>query len=284
VTSVYDWSMALRRPLRLLLALSLSSSGAAAIACSGSSDDSGGGGTHYTLDNVCEEIAPKICALQQGCCTSSGIGFDEPGCKTYQLDECNPNVAEVKAGTMTFDASQVDPCLAGIKPLFEACRVAYPDLLQYFSALRACEHVFVGQNDEGALCDRDAQCKPSEDPKTLVGCEGGRCKWSRVVGSGATCDFDDLAPHLCDAGLYCDIATGGTSGTCKTATALGQACDPVSLECGIGAFCQASTQTCVEASNEGDSCVSPFQCKSLQCTAGSCEAVAPPVEADDCGK
>ena len=46
----------------------------------GAAGDGGtSGGTTYTLDNVCELTAPKICALRKPCCEKS-FGFDEATC------------------------------------------------------------------------------------------------------------------------------------------------------------------------------------------------------------
>jgi hypothetical protein len=255
-------------------------------ACGGSDDDDDGG--DYTLDNVCDKTVPRICSMRESCCTTSGIGYDQAGCEAEARADCESNVALVEVGDASFDGSKVDPCLDGLAPALEACRVGYPDTLKYLSALHACRLAFQGTKDEGAACTRDAECKASADQNTIVGCEpaalGGamRCKHSRVVGEGASCDFDADAPHLCAEGLYCDLT--GTSGTCKTSTALGATCNPLSNECGAGNFCQASSQTCVDALPEGEACgVNPFQCKSLSCTGGTCAAIEPLVNAEECG-
>jgi hypothetical protein len=248
-----------------------------ASAC-GSSDDSSG--DNYTLDNVCDLLPPKICAAEQGCCSSSGIGFDQTGCEDYQKSECQKNVADAKAGTMTFNAGSIDSCLSQIKTVFDACRIPPFELEQYLGALGTCANVFVGQKDIGAACDRDAECKPG-GPDEFVNCSETTKKCARAtwVGSGAACGFDPNALALCKSGLYCDP----TSSTCKTSVPKGQTCTPAAGECGLGLYCELASQTCVDAKAEGEACVSAFECRSIGCTALKCDPVDPVVHADGCG-
>lgn len=253
-------------------------------ACGSNDSDDGGGGT-YSLESVCEDIAPKICNLRKSCCTSSGIGYDEAGCLAEFKADCQQDVAAAKAGTETFDGTKVDACLAAFEPILTACRISMADLEDYIPAVKSCT-VFVGQKDLGAACTRDNECKPSADPDTFVSCnDQGKCAEVRYVGEGAACSFEDGNSAICKDGLYCAFTSlNPPEGTCKKATSKGATCTVISGECGFGYICDPGSKTCVDAKGEGQSCTTGLECSSLNCAGGSCAAPDPVVDAAECGK
>src|SRR5689334_22877868 len=116
---------------------SVLSSAAIAIACGGSSDSglsgtggvasggSAGGGDKYPLAEVCAKLAPIGCGYSKGCCEQSGFGYDENGCVQHAIADCEKNVAEVNAGTMTYDANQIDACLPAFEKLLNQCVIGF---------------------------------------------------------------------------------------------------------------------------------------------------------------
>lgn len=266
---------------------------AAAPACGGSSSDSG---SKYSLDTVCVAVTPQLCTDRQACCESASLGYDDAACKQHELDNCNANVAEVHAGTMTFDGSNIDTCLQYIKQYDAQCRLSLADIADVFSKLKPCQHIFTGQLAEGASCERDGQCMQSSDPNTSVGCDKTTkvCTWTRLLASGEACEIGAGAkPGFCGAGLYCDIAITQPQpfkGTCKTATPVGSACDTsvaFNLECALGNYCDATSGKCTTGKGDGEACTpgsGDLECASLKCdaTSGKCIAPNPVVDSVDC--
>lgn len=254
--------------------------------------DGGDGGTAggYTLDNVCDLTGPKLCAARASCCTASG-GYDEAKCLAHAKTECEKDVAAAKAGTMTFDGSKIDECLVKIAPIIQKCSIEFSDFQNLAKTLNGCR-IFSGQLGEGQPCDRDNQCKPTNSDTSFTSCDNTtkKCKTITMLAAGANCDFKDGSGGICSAGLYCDIATGATSGTCKTALSLDAACQQSKpLECGLGAYCGASNK-CVKSQAGGATCENFLQCSSLKCPktgdagAGTCAPVDPIAKPEECGR
>ena len=262
----------------------------------GSSSSSSGGssgstnGGAYTLDNVCERIAPKICELRKSCCEKS-YGYDEAKCIEFTKADCAKDVADARGGRMTFHPDLIDSCLTKFKPVLDACFETI-DLL--FAAFDIAEcRIFQGQLDEGAQCERSSQCK-SGPAGSFVDCNDSRrvCTYARLFKENEACRYGDNAGGYCAKGLYCDAPLGGNvAGTCKKATPIGSSCDTlklVSTECGLGAYCDKGTGKCTAAKDQGAACDTAFECKSLSCENGGsggdrkCQAADPIVDPDEC--
>lgn len=234
---------------------------------SSSSSSSGGTGKSYTLDNVCDLTAPKICALRKGCCEKTH-GYDEAACIAFAKAECAKDVVDVRGGRMTFHPELIDSCLVKFKPILDGCFQTI-DLLLQAADIADCR-IFQGQLDEGARCGRDSECK-SGPAGAFVDCNDERqsCTYTRFFKEGEACRYGDNAGGFCSKGLYCDAPLGGgVPGTCKKATPVGSSCDTlklVSTECGLGAYCDKGTGKCTVAKDDGHSCDGAFECKSLQC-------------------
>jgi hypothetical protein len=191
---------------------------------------------------------------------------------------------------MTFHADLVDPCITKFQPLFDACFVTIDVLFQ--SADVAECRIFQGQLDEGARCERDSQCK-SGPAGAFVDCNEDRqaCTYTRFFKEGEDCRYGDDGGGFCGKGLYCDAPLGGTAiGKCKKATPIGQSCDTLKLvspECGLGAYCDKSSGKCTAAKDEGASCDTGFECRTLECdSSGSggrkCSPAEPIVKSSEC--
>lgn len=232
----------------------------------------------YTLENVCVKAAPVNCDVREVCCAKAPSMYDEAGCTTDFTSECDKNVADVKAGIMTFDGESIDACLTAMQPFAEKCFLEIGDLIGLPVALAPCAKIFVGQLKEGDACERTAQCQSSLSDKEIVQCDDStkKCVTTRFLPLGATCN--PITRNFCDQGLYCgDIDFLSMKGTCKTSTPPGSPCTPgaLSFECGLGYTCDAMTMVCVEANDVGEPCTTALDCKSANCSGGMCEQANP---------
>jgi hypothetical protein len=260
-----------------------------------SAGGSGGGTTGYTLDTVCAQVTPKICAGRKSCCTTEGA-FDEAKCEAFELMKCQANVAEVKAGTMTFDGSHIDECLTKIQPLLDGCVATIPIIEKAVTDLKLCNTIFQGKKMAGDACTEDAQCAQPTAAGSSAGCDAktNQCSTTTFADLGAACAFGAPANTFCKSGLYCDadFTKNPVVGTCKTATALGATCDKTKvndLECGLGFYCEGTSSACVKAKDGGAACTGAIECQSLACTipmgakAGTCAPLDPLVKSKECG-
>ncbi len=258
----------------------------------GTSSADGGSGTTttYTLDNVCELTAPKVCALRKPCCEKT-FGYDEAGCIAEAKADCAKDVADARGGRMTFHPERVDPCLAKFQSILDGCYETV-DLLYRAFEITECR-VFEGQLTDGAKCERDSQCAPASGPSAFVDCNDERkvCTVTRLLEEGAACAYGDGSPGFCAKGLYCDAPLGqSNAGTCKKATPLGADCNKnalLSLECGLGAYCDRTSGKCTTAKGDGAPCDTALECQSLSCegTGGpgkTCQKAKPIVDENEC--
>ncbi len=240
----------------------------------------------YTLENVCVKIAPELCAVREPCCLQ-GNGFDETACIAYETEVCEKNVADVRAGVMTFDGNTIDACLVALEPYADKCFLAITD---YFTApqdFEPCSKVFAGTLKEGTVCERDAQCEFSLGDRELVACGEmtKKCETTRFLPKDASCVLSQDTKELCDQGLYCDYDFLSMEGACITAKKVGDACNPspIQFSCGIGAaYCDGTTKVCTEAKGEGAACQSLFECKSLKCEMALCARPDPLFDGAQC--
>jgi hypothetical protein len=232
----------------------------------------------YTIDDVCDRLPSKICAQRKSCCTKGG-SFNEAGCVAFETSNCQKNVADVKAGKMTFAPDSIGACMAAIEPWASQCFLSSDDLFAYAEASNACRKVFVGQVAKDGACDRSEQCALPTSPKESSFCEfDGKCALVRYIPEGTACDLGAANGELCDQGLYCDVEPQQTLGTCKKVTAVGAACDAQSvanLECGLDAYCDMASAKCTASKNGGEACASPLECRSFVCEANKCTNAGP---------
>jgi len=228
----------------------------------------------YTLDDVCDRTAPILCETRKACCTASGTGYDEAGCLAHARAECAKDVADVRAGKATFHGDRIPACITKIKALLaESCVLTFDLLQKYIRDIAACQ-TFEGSLDVGATCERGSQCKAGATKDELAGCDDDtkKCKTTKVVGENAPCSLTDGLTAICDQGLYCDIDFGDAGkldGVCRKKTPLKSACDknkkPVSLECGLGNYCDKATALCTAGKKGGETCEDNFECGSVTC-------------------
>ena len=223
-------------------------------------------GTTAPLDGICAKIASATCTSGlEVCCTKHGLPYDHGNCTSNVTTVCDAAVAEVKAGTRTYDASKADECLSALRSLYSTCSVP---LLTFIKAYPPCNQLLNGSTPLGGSCTNDAECHAA--PGALANCgAGGRCENLSVVGKGAPCAFGGSTPALCDTGLYCSTPGSGAPGTCKTAKGIGSTCGgSFDTACGFGNSCNG--RICAPGLPQGSSCSSNLECASWSCPSGSC--------------
>lgn len=231
-----------------------------AVACSDSADDApssqtdgrgeGGGEDGYTLDNVCDAIAKKSCAAMASCCEKADLAYDEAACEDGGRRACLGEVAKVRAGKLSFDASAVDECIEVLRKSSDKCEMTAQEAAFDF-AIRACLRVFPGAIEEGASCSDDNECKPDTSGAMVVSCENGVCHTEPAfeeLGEGGDCGVS----AVCARGLYCAPDPDyGHGYVCAPAKDLGEACESfdecLSWACEEGTCAPAKKKFIVDA-------------------------------------
>lgn len=256
---------------------------ASPLACS--SDDEGTTSTGYTVDTVCAATTPKICAARKGCCDKAKLAHETAGCEAHEKSKCDLNVAEVKAGTMTFDGSKVDACLAKYQQLLDKCYVSFEEISAFIADLKICQ-IFVGKVAAGGACSRTEQCAPAAGANEQVACTNGKCVLTKLLPEGSACKYESGSTEFCQSGTYCDadFTKMPIVGTCKKSLAIGESCAGKQFACGLGSYCDMASQKCTEGKAVGAACGSDLECKTLACdgTAKTCSAGDPLVDAKEC--
>ncbi len=197
------------------------------VACGGSSDDGlNGPGVGVPIDDIPKKLGAVTCDLFKGCFgglyEAFTLGEDcETTYETASRDELPKLKAAIDAGTVLYDGTKVDGCIAAIKA--GGCQ-DNPDTPE-------CDAVFQGTVETGGDCELGAECKSTND-YCLVGSScPGKCA-PREQAGGACKRSDD-----CAAGLTCSDDTN----KCVKPAAIGAACGGGSEpDCGFGGFCIGS--------------------------------------------
>lgn len=260
------------RAFWLVSILAVSAASVFGVGC-GDDDDggSGGGGSTpgedgYTLDNVCAKLPVATCEERKECC-EKGSGFDQAGCEARERTECEANVAEVKAGTMTFHPENIAPCFAMLEPYGEQCFLTLSDLYTFLEEFKIC-HIFTDQRALGETCERRSQCATSEVEDEAIGCNEGTCSVVRFLAEGAACSVTSQ-DSFCTGGLYCDADAETMEGTCEKAAAVGDDCSSNPLVCGLDSYCDPTAGLCTAPKAGGDACTSHIECQSFVCDAAT---------------
>ncbi len=218
------------------------------------------------LENVCDVIASAACSSNTTtCCTASGFTFDEKTCRSRQKQYCDEQVAVVKAGKATYDATKIPGCVAAWKDTFSKCKVSLTDELR---AGGACALVFRGTITRGSPCTSDGECKAPEGG--LAACGSSKLCEVLFYGEAKADEPCRTNGYQCAAGLQC---TGDN--VCKPATPIGGACpSAMDQSCGFGNFCNALK--CAAGLPAGSACGNYLECASWQCVSSKCSDPTPP--------
>lgn len=244
-----------------------------AVAACSSTPVNDDGGDPAPLDTSvydgCVDFASRLCADSEGCCRQAYDDFDLDGCvATFKRDVCRPGADAVMAGRATYDADAVDACLAAHAEAHAVCVPSWKQTIALRQRIYADCRVIDGKTPAGGGCSIAATCK-HPDGNATVDCIKNVCQTIELLGEGAECPFPSGSVSVCDDGLTCDAPGLGSTGHCVKAPAEGDACDASSLEstaCGLGSYCDASSQTCKVAENRGGpSCTQSTECVSFDC-------------------
>jgi hypothetical protein len=225
----------------------------------------GGGGT--SLQTFCARVQATLVARDAEC-------LGEPMAASAALDNLDPCAAWTSAavaGTMEFDATNADACLAALEAL--PCTGLVPSI---------CLGVLGGRLPPGATCNA------GRDILVYSECAGdAQC----MVGGTGTCDGTCVTRaadgNSCGEGQPCVLTDecDGRTGRCAPLPREGETCGVTSLfPCAEGLYCSDAINggTCQPRHASGtcsnpDECVEPAVCNvsSLQPTS-TCEAPPPP--------
>ncbi len=213
----------------------------------------------FSDQQFCESLAPVI---------ESDTSFN-------QLGEL---VAAVKAGTVRYDPSTLNSCLAALGTL--PC----PTSLDGFFDNAACSDLFQGTVSHGDSCTVDQECPSGNycQQTTSETCDGlcetlglnctnsFQCPAGWACGQGQSC-VTVTAPGnsgqpcnedgACAAGLFCNV---NDQMTCEALAQLGDTCTPLLPSCANGLLCvpnaALTSGTCMTPVGEGGHCTTLFQC------------------------
>lgn len=209
--------------------------------CGGSSDGGGGGGSSVAIDDLPPVLAGAYCDAAKAC-FGPLLDIFLPGesCtanyETAISDELPRIKQAIEKGTIVYDGSKVQACVAAVKARgCSTTNVAPPE----------CTAAFDGTVEVGGDCDMDGECK-GDDTYCKVGaaCPG---KCSLREQAGGDCASDD---H-CGANLKCSEDTSKCIVPAKNGEACGGGSAP---ECEPGQFCLG----------EDSDANKPGTCKSLE--------------------
>jgi hypothetical protein len=235
-------------------------------------------------DAYCSLAAPRVCTA-----------FLQPGAPCTANDRCAGGDCDSQRGV----------CVAyGSQPADAGCTFDLLCASGLYCKSGACsrrESVGGPCRVYGGLdCDEPFTC---DVPDALIdGGVWGTCQ--ARSGDGGVCYG---LPADCLPGLLCDTPMLFTAGRCVPYRSQGQPCSRMLLNCKVGLYCDASTQTCLQLPHlgepcvrdpgnfrgsdcadgfcpadagtcrapqpEGHSCAAPWECESTLCSNGTCEAL-----------
>ena len=218
----------------------------------------------------------------------------------------NTVVAEVKAGTVSYDGDAASQCLAYLTD--NVCTFGG------FHGGQVCNSIFDGTLANGAACVEDEACKGYKtqtaqcvrtdnmcDPGTT--CCPGVCTAIQRAALGASCATLNCANDLycsgvdqtckalvptlgaayegydgCEDPMYCKITSGASTGVCADAAASGGACDTTgdTLCADARQYCDPTTLVCTNDALVGAACSDTVPCvaeANCNTATGKCEAV-----------
>jgi hypothetical protein len=223
-------------------------------------------------------LAKAFCAAAKPCCAGA---FDEAVCTTQAAYFLSPTGRSLPPGA-PFDASAAKTCLASVLALASQCS---PSLAGLQTTLAECQPVYPGTQLPGSHCSSFTDCAIT--PNGVRTCYGVKCgvqPFVVIVGAGQACDPDRDPPLVGQPLRRCDLATpecGAKSHVCEPRVPEGQSCAS-GARCTEGVACSINTGTCVPGAKLGDPCDYVACDEGLGCDSHKkCVAVASPGGACD---
>jgi hypothetical protein len=243
--------------------------GSLAAACgsnSGKTDGGGNGSGCLALGAVCDRIE----ACEPGAMAIFGF-TDSASCKSYEVAQCNQELAAPHSGLTASLAQQCGQAIAGM-----SCAV----YLSEAPAAAAClPHG--GTVANGSSCSTPWQCASGRcSAETLNQC--GACV--AAIPLNQPCDDNNFLGSVCADNLVC-AGTTPTAATriCTNPVAMGGACAETAV-CPTDGYCNLTTNVCTKLPTIGQACDpnAVIYCDLTQTatmcdgTTSTCEAVPPP--------
>jgi hypothetical protein len=194
----------------------------------GGSGGSGGQVAGPGFDELPALLADTMCDLVETCIGADQVAavYGEGKCVERviaSVEDGDFGYAEevIAAGRITYNADQVDACLASMQSLgcdFNTVR---------WLGIEACEQVLVGSVEAGGDCGVDPECMGATFCKLDNACPG---VCTPLLEAGQPCEDDDQ----CQEGLHCSDSTG----LCAVVAPVGAPCGGGSEpDCKMGLVC-----------------------------------------------
>jgi hypothetical protein len=184
----------------------------------------GGGGGNVAVEDVPGLLAASICDVFTTCIgdTLAAVFFGGDCAGRFERQFRNQEFGSfeeaIAAGTLVYDGTKVDDCLAAIEALgcdFGSDRIP-----------AVCEEAFAGTVPPGMPCSLDAECMGDGFCSISSMCPG---VCATLVAAGGECEDSDQ----CGRGLVCQ-----GDGTCGTPAGAGEQCGGMTdIECEGGLDC-----------------------------------------------
>jgi hypothetical protein len=204
------------------------------------------------------------CTINQDC---SGDAF----CDLGELESCPGTCAALQSEGMPCNQNDDDQCEDGLVCFRGECAALGAVADDCGETLPRCEPGLVCAGGEctnipvlyfrklDEVCERGVElCEPGLVCESTMGMMGV-CK--NTVAKDAACKRAD--PNQCPIDQYCDAASPGVAGTCRSYPVDGAACLMRDQQCADGHVCVANT--CHELVQVGESCDQDAQCYTGAC-------------------
>ncbi len=202
--------------------------------------------------DFCTEYSKAICDADVKCCTSESFNLES--CLTGWKSSCERAIIKpIEAKKSTYDASAAAECVNDLRARKDECKETQ-------DSNESCNAAFVGTIPEGGDCkDFYTSCARGLTCFLRITDEGTTGTCMKPAGEGQSCEETP-----CGENLYCTSITS----ICKREAAIGEDCSDT--ECVYDAYCDTRTEKCTARKDTGAACGRSSECKSFQCTNGTC--------------
>lgn len=212
-----------------------------------------------------DQFAHAWCDNLASCCQADTPPFSASTCLSHARMIAGgfaADAAEVSGGSVQFNPSQVDRCLAAVTASALSCPTSAPLMfaLAQNSIGEPCANVFSLSSGPGAACQGFFASECAPPVSGYAGCSqeggGGMCQQTTFVGLGQPCATDiHPADSVCDPSLnlFCDQTTR----VCAPPAGAGEPCTDLPCDAAAGLLCVTSGtgSLCQPPPQTGGSCV-----------------------------
>jgi hypothetical protein len=230
----------------------------------------------YEYQNVCAALVP----MGQSCAPTGGSTRPRSCLDGECINGvCGPRPLDLTVGQACLP-NQSPECHVGLQCVGGAC-VALSDVNGPCDSARRCKNDLVcgpanaciRRGALGATCGTNQPCDERLFCNRASGASTGTCQPVRQAGESCTGFLDCDYPTL-----YCTVSFGPTTGVCRVRGDVSAPCtlDVGSAACREGLYCTATSTSpsgvCANLKSVGATCADPDECESRRCTSGRCAA------------